>query len=175
MPTCCDCKEDLPRANFASSQFKKPASDRRCKQCAKAREPAQEDSTALVVTPASTTTVIAKNTPPRPAIDLKSLIATIISAYCNKRKGGFIVVNSSSQSALAIEFNGGNQNKVLLYFVESPDLQRAKIFLKGETFDALSVPTQVYSGLLKSLMKTCRPKGVTDFASGCAMYEGHLA
>jgi len=173
MPTCCDCKEDLPRAKFASSQFKKPASDRRCKPCAKAREPAQEDSTALVATPASTTTVITNNAPP-PAIDLKSLIATIISAYCYKRKGGVIVVNSSSQSALAIEFNGGNQSKILLYFVESPNLIRAKIFLKGETFDTLSVPTQVYGGLLKSLMKTCRPKGVTDFASNLAMHEGHL-
>ena len=34
MPVCCDCKQTLPRGEFAKSQAKKPAEARRCLDCA---------------------------------------------------------------------------------------------------------------------------------------------
>jgi len=34
MPTCCDCKKELPKAGFAKSQLKKKPANRRCLNCA---------------------------------------------------------------------------------------------------------------------------------------------
>ena len=106
------------------------------------------------------------------------LIATTIAIKRGFQRGlgGCILINTSNQKTLAIEFYGphGRNGGVDLEFVQSPTLKRAKIFLRGESFDLVQLRPNVFEALKGKLLRTCHSKNLTDVASGCLIYEGYL-
>jgi hypothetical protein len=107
--------------------------------------------------------------------DLLAITITIKRAF-QRGVGGVILINTSTQKALAIEFYGPapRGDGIEVEFVQSPNVNRAKTFLRGEEQEMVRLPSSTFEALRTVLVRNSRSKNMTDVASGCLIYEGIL-
>jgi hypothetical protein len=88
--------------------------------------------------------------------------------------GGSILINKSTQKAIAIEFCGPRGDGIEVEFVQSPNVSGAQTFLRGEESEMVRLPPGTFEALRKVLVQNSQSKGLTDVGSGCLIYEGIL-
>jgi hypothetical protein len=103
-------------------------------------------------------------------------IGNIKRSFFKRSLGGAILINTSTHNALAIEFDGPapRGDGIEVEFVQSPNVKRAEIFLRGETYDMVRLPPSTFEALRTVLVQNSRSKNMTDVGSGCLIYNGIL-
>lgn len=102
-------------------------------------------------------------------------VAAVKQAFREEGKGGIIVKNKMNHTCIAVEFYGpaGFDGKSIeVEFVQSSNVNPAKVFLQGESYKVLDLEKGTFGSFRAILMQNSRPTGRIDVASGCAIYEG---
>ena len=110
MPSCCDCNQNLEKNSFAKSQLKKPASSRRCLDCA-------ATIAKMVCHKSNCTSILDPNPIQCPGCEQ--------AKYCSKE------CFDSDQEVHKEECPAVKKNRKAEVCIEAPDLSMEKLGIKG--------------------------------------------
>ncbi|GKY99100.1 hypothetical protein MPSEU_000865500 [Mayamaea pseudoterrestris] len=182
MPICGVCNQNLPRGRFSSSQLKKKDDAmKRCMECRSAslgiqRQPVTSITGASIQAKSFVPTVHLRAVASK-STSTRTLTDTIATVYATAGRGigGLILVNTATGNTfLSLEFMGKGVLSVMgVEFVESPTMESAERFLRGETFEVARISSFVYNDFKTHLVQTSRSKdNLIDLLSGCYLFEG---
>ena len=113
---------------------------------------------------------------PSPTLPERKLLVDIVEAWTKYNKGGVIVCSASSKLFLAVEFYGpGDDGTVKVEYVCATTRKAVSDFLRDEEIMLFDCSDEVARKLHQHIIKHSTSRGLVDVASGCKIYDGHLA